>query len=91
MAIIKELQSKIETEKENKLDDKMLEFINKGGGSITTPNTNNEKKKINNSYHRLTLRIPTRLMNKINTKRLEGDCPATINHWIIRQIQRIID
>ena len=97
MAIIKELQRTIDEKQEEQklIDDKMLQFINKGGSSTESIKEETVKKSSHRArlldHERFTLRMPKKLIVKINKKRLDDDSPLSMNHWIVRQLQRLVE
>ena len=71
--------------KKAKVDDKKIdEFISKGG-------SHPEKNDSDDGEHRLTLRIPKWLLEKIDEKRTEKIGKISRNLWILKQIERAID
>lgn len=76
------VKAKIQTPQvdEKKID----EFISKGGSL--------PKNKIEEELdHRLTLRIPSWLVDKIDEKRTEKVGKISRNLWILKQIERAVD
>ena len=66
-------------------DEKQIDkFISKGGGH---PEDNTET----DSDHRLTLRIPKWLVDKIDEKRTEKVGRISRNLWILKQIERAVE
>lgn len=65
-----------------KIEKDVEKFISKGGGLAAT--------EINNSFkdHRLTLRIPQTLLNKIDKKRKERIGTISRNLWILELIDK---
>lgn len=88
MATIKEfVRKESEEKKEEKLiSDEALKFINKGGGS-----TQSGIKKASHKLHRLTLRIPNRIIIKLQNRLAESEYPISMNQWIINLIIKFID
>lgn len=56
-------------------------FISKGGSLAEMPQDNNDD-------HRLTLRIPKWLMDKIDTKRKERVGKISRNLWILETVEK---
>jgi len=68
-----------------RIDEKKIdEFISKGGSH---PENNIEV----DSDHRLTLRIPRWLVDKIDEKRTEKVGKMSRNLWILQQIERAVE
>ena len=71
--------------KKTQVDEKKIdEFISKGGSH---PESNIE----DDSDHRLTLRIPRWLVDKIDEKRTEKVGKISRNLWILKQIERAVE
>lgn len=78
MAVKAKIQKTLVNEK------KIDEFISKGGSH---PENNIET----DSDHRLTLRIPKWLVDKIDEKRTEKVGKISRNLWILKQIERAVE
>ncbi len=83
---LRALKKTVTTNKqESKPDDdiKAVEFISQGGSLAS-----NEEKIDTNDDHRLTLRIPRWLLQKVDDKRKERVGSISRNLWILEQIEK---
>lgn len=78
---IKELKKSVKIES-NSLDKDVEKFISKGGALAQDDNN------IEEDEHRLTLRIPKRLMVLIDKKRKERVGRISRNLWLVELIER---
>jgi len=73
------------------IEDKVEEFINQGGaiaGEQPKPQSVSAPKKENtDDAHRLTLRIPKWLMDKVDAKRKARIGTISRNQWILEQLE----
>ena len=84
--MIKKSVTKLKFEPIVQPEEKVKEFISKGG---TLANINEENIVEKNDDHRLTLRIPKWLLNKIDAKRKERVGTISRNLWILEAIEKI--
>jgi hypothetical protein len=77
---VKELLKPAKPE-QKKIDKKIEEFISKGGALTKNINENSDD-------HRLTLRIPKWLLEKIDSKRRERLGNISRNLWILEAINK---
>lgn len=69
-----------------KTEEKVQQFISQGGalaGDLAI-----SKEKVSSKDHRLTLRIPQWLMDKIDEKRKERIGSISRNLWILEQLEK---
>lgn len=76
---LKELQRPIKPMQEEKVQ----QFISQGGAVATSP-----MEQLVDGDHRLTLRIPKALLEKIDVKRKERIGSISRNLWILEQLEK---
>lgn len=73
------------TEKSVKMDEVVNKFISQGG---STAQATSQPIAVNQEDHRLTLRIPQWLMDRVDVKRKERVGSISRNLWILETIEK---
>ncbi len=81
---IKELQKPVKKESVKREEKKVESFISKGGTLATHIDNNSNSPE----DHRLTLRIPKWLMDRVDAKRTERVGKISRNLWILEVIEK---
>ena len=76
----------ITAQEPEKKEEQVQKFISQGGGVAVEENM--QEGKNNEQDHRLTLRIPQWLMDKVDQKRKERVGSISRNLWILEQLEK---